>query len=138
MHEEFLKSLRFKKLDEFDDKTQGKIRGLLGMVNLVLTVPYVKIYEQLVTIATKDDEGKDDVLWTTRIVFAHFVLLDADDKKQDMYLDHFVVPVRPFKLRSQVEKDEMNQLTNLIWKDFEKVDEYFKVPDMFEQEVAKA
>jgi hypothetical protein len=32
----------------------------------------------------------------------------------------------------------MNQLTNLIWKDFEKVDEYFEVPDMFEQEVAKA
>lgn len=136
MHEEYLKSLGFKNLDEFDEKQQEKLRRILGLANLVLTVPYVKIYQQVISIICRED---NEQLWTTRITFAAFVLLDNEaEDDASAYLDHFVVPLRPFKLRSPMERNEMDKLMDIVWEDFDKISDHFNIPDMLEKDYGEA
>ena len=136
MHEKFLRELKYKKIDEYDEKTNAQIKRFLGMVDLVLTVPYVKLFSRRITVSV---EGTEEKLWETHIVFASVVLLDArDEKSQDMYLDHFFVPFRPFRIRSIMEKNELEQLLAELWKDFEAIDEHFGVPDMLDNKTGEA
>ena len=135
MHEEYLKEKGYKELEEFNEKQQGALRRILGTVNLVLTKPYIKIFQKVVTIAAEDN---GETLWETHIAFASFVLFDTDNKHEEMYLDHFFLPLRPFHIRSVMEKNELQNLISTVWDDFNEIEEHFDLPDMLEKGCGEA
>lgn len=134
---EFLKNLKYKNINDFDEKTEHKLRQILGLTDLIFSIPYAKIYEQNVSVICRET---NKTLWNTRIQFVSFVLIDADDIKNEKpkMIDHFTIPLRPFRLRSAVEIDEMNNLLQHIQNEFDQINEYFEIPDMFDSQIGDA
>lgn len=103
-----LQNKKYKNLKEFTEDQQSKLRGLLGGVNIDQQPIYAKVYSVLVD--TKDDDN-DELLWSTRIMFASFFVVSNENE----ILDNFFVPVHPFRIRTTYENFELQKLTKTIF-----------------------
>lgn len=103
-----LQNKKYKNLKDFSEEQQNKLKILLGGVNVNQQPIYAKIYSKIVE--TKADDN-DETLWTTRITFASFFIINDENE----ILDNFFVPVRPFRIRTTYENFELQKLTKTIF-----------------------
>ena len=118
--QELIDKLHYKPITEFDEQEQKRMRSVLGLSSAFITKIYAKIYEQRVEFVYEETEGK---LWTTKFVFAGFILA-IEEEEGDAIVDRFAIPLRPFRIRNDLETTELNNLFKYIQEDFDQVDQF--------------
>ena len=127
-----LRELKYQKVEDFPEKEQQRMKSVLSLDKLFSAVfnitIYARVYETTVDTLV---EGTDEKLWSTRITLGSFVLIDPEiNEGNGELIDKIIVPLRPFRIRSNHEIVEMNKLYSYIMDDFNYIDTHIEYPPL--------